>query len=431
MRRSKRSREHRWGRARPDRRIVAFFGLFGVGNYGNEASLEAGIRSARRIDPDADLRCICANPELVAAQHGLATESIVSSGRVPSRVPGPRIVRLATRPVLERARWIEAYRISRRVSSIIVPGTGILDDFGVRPLEMPYDLFRWCLAARLARTPMSFVSVGAGPIEHPLSRWFMRAAVRLSTYHSYRDHGSRSFMVSIGSDGAGDRVMPDVVFGLSLPESGPPRASTHVGLGVMAYYGWANDPSTGEAVFQTYMGKIAQLARRLIDAGHTVRLLVGEDSDERAVALLVESLRSGDADFPEDRLIREPITSLHDLFGQIARTDAVIATRFHNVLGAVMMERPTVSIGYAEKNVELMESMGLGDFCHHVDRFEVDHVLDDFAALMDRWDDLAHGVHEQNVVNARLVEEQFELVLGPSPTRHDNFPLDGTTKGTT
>ena len=60
--------------------------------------------------------------------------------------------------------WAWTVSAARRFDMIVVPGTGMLDDFGERWRDMPYHLFRWGLACRLARTPFAFVSIGAGPI---------------------------------------------------------------------------------------------------------------------------------------------------------------------------------------------------------------------------------------------------------------------------
>ena len=60
---------------------------------------------------------------------------------------------------------------------------------------------------------------------------------------------------------------------------------------------------------------------------------------------------------------------------EIAATDLVIATRFHNVLKALRLGRPVISIGYASKNDDLMRAMGLGEYCHGVDDFDPARVL--------------------------------------------------------
>ena len=53
----------------------------------------------------------------------------------------------------------------RRFDVVIVPGTGILDDFGERPYGMPWDILRWCIGARLLGAKIAFVSIGAGPTD--------------------------------------------------------------------------------------------------------------------------------------------------------------------------------------------------------------------------------------------------------------------------
>lgn len=55
---------------------IALFGLFGCGNLGNDGSLEAMIEFLRHHRPDADLVCICDNPEEVTRKFGIATQPI-------------------------------------------------------------------------------------------------------------------------------------------------------------------------------------------------------------------------------------------------------------------------------------------------------------------------------------------------------------------
>ena len=43
-------------------------------------------------------------------------------------------------------------------------------------------------------------------------------------------------------------------------------------------------------------------------------------------------------------------------------TDAVIATRFHNVVGALMVNRPVIALGYNAKFNDVMASAGLSRF---------------------------------------------------------------------
>src|SRR5207249_8560089 len=117
------------------------------------------------------------------------------------RQDGP-IVRLLRRIVIgipmELYRWAKTIRILRRTDVLIMTGTGMLGDFGIGPLGLHYDILRWSIAARLCGCKLLFVSVGAGPIHRRLSRWFVKAALALADYRSYRDTCSKRYLESIG-----------------------------------------------------------------------------------------------------------------------------------------------------------------------------------------------------------------------------------------
>ena len=44
------------------------------------------------------------------------------------------------------------------------------------------------------------------------------------------------------------------------------------------------------------------------------------------------------------------------------RAEVVIASRFHNLICALRLARPTVSVGYASKNRHLMQALGLDEY---------------------------------------------------------------------
>jgi polysaccharide pyruvyl transferase WcaK-like protein len=290
------------------------------------------------------------------------------------------VLRRALRSLLHRlANWQHALHHTGNLGLLLIPGTGILDDFSTGPWGAPYALFRWCLAARLQGVRIAFVSIGAGPIRHPLSRWFMKAAARLAQYRSYRDELSRSFMRSIGFPVGSDEVYPDIAFTLPDPPAPPAAegAGLTVGVGVMAYYGWSNDAAKGQAIYDTYIGKITQFVQWLLEEGHRVRLVTGELADARAVEDVLQRVGREAG----GRIEAEPAFSLADVTRQMAGTDLVVATRFHNVVCALKLGRPTVSLSYARKNDVLLADMGLGDFCQHVEEFDLDRLKAQFTAL--------------------------------------------------
>jgi polysaccharide pyruvyl transferase WcaK-like protein len=80
-----------------------------------------------------------------------------------------------------------------------------------------------------------------------------------------------------------------------------------------------------------------------------------------------------------------------------------------------MLERPVVSLGYAAKFVDLMEGMGLGNFCHDASAIEPDAVLADLEKLFVEWDVLVDGPKSRNRQYADELERQYAAVIGSSP----------------
>ena len=391
---------------------VALFGLFGCGNLGNDGSLEAMLEFLRRARPRAELFCICGEPDLVAERFGLRTVAIRWTGR-PDGL-SRKLNRLLLKAPSKLADLVNSFRHVRKADVMIIPGTGILDDFGERPLGMPFDILRWCLAARIMGTKVAFVSIGAGPIDHPVSRWLMIAAARLAHYRSYRDAQSREFMEGAGLDAGDDPVYPDLAF--KLPEPTPttratPRSPLTIGVGVMSYYGWYGFADGGQAIFDTYVAKIARFVSHLLDEGHNVRLLTGESTDWTAVESVIDRVSVARPDDLAPAIEAEPVHSLHDLMGQISKTDVVVATRYHNIVCALKMAKPTISLGYAKKNDVLMASMGLGEYCDHVERFEVRALIQQFSRLCADRQEFEHMLlHSNNLLRQELERQDRQLL---------------------
>jgi polysaccharide pyruvyl transferase WcaK-like protein len=362
---------------------VSHLGLFGTGNLGNDGSLEAMIASLRRSSPETRITCICPRPDLISERFDIDA--------IPIRVGGypmgawRRLNRLMLRVPGKLFDFQRTVSRLRDFDLMNVPGTGILDDFGERPRGMPFEIFKWCLAAKLVGTPVAFASVGAGPIRHPLNRWLMVSAARLATYRSYRDQVSRDFMAGAGVDTRADPVCPDLVFGLDTPRdvaSPQEERPLTVGIGVMLYEGWYRWKAEGESIYAAYLSKLSAFILWLLERGHDVRLLIGQDSDRRAIADVLDRLERTRPNFPRRRVLSGDAASLGELMAEIGETDVIVATRFHNIVCALKMARPAISLGYARKNEVLLQEAGLGAYCQHVEEFDVEKLKSQFLRLV-------------------------------------------------
>jgi polysaccharide pyruvyl transferase WcaK-like protein len=258
---------------------------------------------------------------------------------------------------------------------------------------------------RLFGTKVALVGVGAGVIKQPATRWLFVRAARLAFYRSYRDAQSRDALQQQGLDTSADPVHPDLVF--SLPSSPVPGNPEVVGVGLMAYYGSNDDRKRADEIYASYIGNVESFIRWLLEGGRRVRLFYGDAADEPAVAQVLTDLGGYRSDPGTLRLAAERVTSYAELSQAMAPVGAVVATRYHNVVCALKLGKPTISIGYAKKNVVLMEDMGLPEFCQYAHSLDVGKLIEQFTKLERDADQLRAVIEKGNAENARLVADQF------------------------
>jgi polysaccharide pyruvyl transferase WcaK-like protein len=138
------------------------FGLFGSGNDG---SLEAMLTFVREVRPDAEVTCICS--ALPGSSKRIAQGLHVAAVALGIPRPDNGLLRTLDQLLLTLPRRVaslfRAIGCVRKLDTLIISGTGILDDFGEGPSGVPLTLLVWCLTARSCGTRIAFVSIGAGP----------------------------------------------------------------------------------------------------------------------------------------------------------------------------------------------------------------------------------------------------------------------------
>ena len=331
------------------------------------------LASLRSRLPEHQLRCICTNPDAVAARYGIEAIAITTrkarlwdrNTRMPRRVA--TTVRAAAAEALQYAR---AFWQLKRSDMLIVPGTGLVTDAYGLGHWGPYNMFKWVLMAKVRRARVLFISVGAGPIDRTLGRALVKAAMSLADYRSYRDDASRDCLRGIGLRVNGDRVYPDLVFSMPEVASLHEHAYTEggrrvVGLGLMGYVGMycAADPLP--ETYNAYLASLASFATWLLANDYDIRLLLG-DGDTIAVDEFRSFLRARLGSYDEHRVIAEPIGSVQDVLAELSATDVVVATRFHNVLLALLVNKPVIALSFHHKCSCLMDQMKLSEYCHQI-----------------------------------------------------------------
>ena len=386
---------------------VGLFGKLGSGNIGNDASMEAVLEYLRSDHPDVIVDVMCTGPGSVTGRYGIPATPLFwyhQHARAHSGLPAIAVKVLG--------KGIDAFRTAvwvRQHDVAIVPGMGVLETSLPLPTwEFPYAMFLLGISSRLFGTKVALVSVGAGVINRRLPRLLFNTAARLAYYRSFRNTGSRDAMRQRGLDTTRDHVYPDLAFALPAPAFHPGDPQV-VCVGVMEYHGSNDDRERADEIRSSYVGGMKRFVRWLVDHDRKVLLLIGDTngSDERVIDEILADLRDSRPDLDPAQVVAQPVISFADVMRVIQPAGTVVAIRFHNVLGALMLCKPTIAIGYSPKHEALMAEMGVSRFCQPVYPFDFELLIKRFAELESNSAQLTQTLAEHNETNRRLLREQF------------------------
>jgi len=396
---------------------ISFFGHFGTPNTGNESTLIAILTRLRSILPDAEFCCICTRPRSVTLRNGIDAVPITTrTVRLWDR-ERPLYVRLAMAPVgivLEVGQWIRAFRILKGSAMLVVPGTGLLTDAYVEDWR-PYNLMKWSVAARLRGSKVLFVSVGAGPLYGREGRLFVRSALALADYRSFRDRSSVSYLERIGFRDKRTHIYPDLAFSLpddlllrsARPEEGRRRV---VGLGLMEYAGRYSVEDPSAETSSEYLEALVDLVEWLLARDYDVSLMLG-DGDTMVVDNFTSLLRERVATYSPERVSYRQIDTVEEILSAIAATDIVVATRFHNVLLSLLLNKPVIAISFHHKCTSLMNEMGLSEYCHDIGHMNAPKLIEQFQDLEKHSRQVKETIRESVEAQRRALDEQYSLLF--------------------
>jgi len=426
---------------RPTR--IVFYGNFGAGNLGNEVTLQTAIEQTLSRLPGARLLCICTSPEDVRTRHGIKAapslsrdyhwswsdvnagqagndggDALPGCGTRARRGVGAKLTRLVSivfrRVPRELAHWYQMLRVIACSDLLLVPGTGIVTDANCGSLAWPYDMFKLTLLARLCGVRVVFLSVGAGPFRYRLGCWFIRRSLGLAHYRSYRDVDSKRRLQSIGfRSTAHDPVYPDLVFGLArehLVVQGSDTERSHiVGLGLKDYAVPVDDADAQS--YRAYLNVMADFVIWLQAQGHTVRLIIGDAQyDTRVREDLITLLEARGANAKAPLLLSDPVPTVEELLRQLRQTGAVISPRFHNLVLALLLNKPVIAVSDLPKVDALLLDLGLGRFCLPLEGLKTEELIGCFVHLQNDAERLKAYIRNAVDKYRHSVDEQYATV---------------------
>ena len=426
---------------------IGILGPWGVGNLGDGSVATAIICNIRKHSPDAEICAFSLNPEETGRMHGIASfpsarprrrPSTPLTEKPPSAVnrtrPGLRAAIKAFPPLYQLLRLlrrslnalaaagaeipfaIRCYRHLRTFDLFIVSGGGQLSDYWGGPWSHPFTLFKWAILAKAARTGYVFMSVGAGPLNSGLSKFFIRRSLLAADYKSFRDERSRKLIESIGSVGKSS-VFPDLAYSLLINGENLERKSSAgneitVGISPISYLKpgvWAKED---ESTYRNYIRRLAEMSLWLVNNGYKVLFF---QSQAMMDTLAIEDLKTilSDMGHPDlDDQITEPqVSTVKDLLSAISRTDMVIASRFHSVLLSSLLHKPIIAISFDVKVRSLMENLQLSEYILDIHNFDLSSLALRFRNLEEKRDAVSAQLMASVSDYRAALESQYSQVF--------------------
>ena len=413
----------------------------GGGNLGDDTTQTAVIHNIRKRWPTCTIYGFSMNPEDTRSRHAIPAYAIrreqwdnsdrTKSGKPdvtpPRRNPLSRFLRRLASLAIRKPATVaselvfltRSFRVLRTLDILVISGGGQLLDSWGGCWNYPYTIFKWVSLAKLAGTKCYFVNVGAGPLQHPFSRFLIRRALRSADYVSFRDHKSKALMRKFGFSGEAG-VFPDCAYGLEVPSPVRSGSGTRnaplVGMSPMAYCDprryWIQDLAAYEDFKRKFTAFGSWLSKDYCVTLFSTDIWFDRDTlDDVRLALASDPSVTGTR-----LLIREPITGLDTLLSQMSSMDYIITCRFHGVIFAHLMNVPVIAISHHPKVTTLMTDLGLSEYCLDIDTFDPPLLTSTFSRMASD----SAGIKARMADKAKLYKEelarQFDQLFVPEPS---------------
>lgn len=436
----------------PDRiRTFGIFGHVGNGNLGDEAIIASVIQNIKHRYPDARIYGFTTNPDDTRERHKIASFPIrrtektsqaesyngierQETSRRPSKLAEWIKIKLKTIPwlhatlkgtqkcwggllgsVKELRFLIQCYRNLKGIDLLIIAGSQQLIDYVGGAWAFPYTLFKWSLLAKADKTKLAFVSVGVGPIQSSLGRFFVKNSLTQATYRSYRDETSLNLVKSLGVCGQ-NSVFPDLVYSLQIEALSSADSSCDlrriVGINPVPFYDGKYWLGADACQYEGYIGKLAGFALWIIRRGYRILFFPTQLRLDPPVIRDIQRLMKNELGPDlEQKIVHKPIASFDDLVSAIDMTDMVVATRFHGIIIPYVLNKPVLGIAYQRKSTDLMEQMGQSEYVVDIHSFDAESLKARFVSMESRIQEIKEEIGRRNSVFRRALQDQYDRVL--------------------
>lgn len=466
-------------------KTVGLMDHMGYGNMGDAAIQEAFIANIKSRLPEARLIAFSLYPDDTRKRHNIVTYPIrwsyprgegasssgkaqESSSKLKKFLKNRRIFYRIAKPVhdvfQELAHLRRSYRIVKSLDVLVMSGGGQLCELHG---DLPYNVFKFSMLARLAKTPVCIVGVGADLLKRPINRFFARWAVRSAHYVSLRSVESQALVDSLGVKKE-THVCPDPAYGLGVREylcsqevlapaearslfrnigidleaaptdlapSGARAAepgvsissqkpAAKVGLNPMSFCDPRRWPRKDAAVYERFMGALTDFSSWLLAEGYALEIYCSDVMDFYSLEDLRERLKISLG--ATSNLTFRPAPTLRELFLQMSTFDFVVTSKFHGVIFSHLLGKPVMALSYLPKFHHLMQAVGHEQYCMEAEQVTAGWLIEQFKRMVAESDQLKALFRETSARYSKALAAEFDKVfLRPAGEREHDLVEQG------
>ena len=307
--------------------MIFVYGYYGHGNLGDELALKVLSEALGK----EHVECTSANSDYTRRFHGLSSTD----------------VSLGLRGRIQSARAV------RRASNLVFGGGTFIHDYEGRFMKPGITPLALCRIAKAWHKPVSFVSIGVGPLRSRYSRLVARLSLGAADKILVRDPASLEEIQELGGT-VEPELGCDLTFLSGIKRKEPaPDLSRYVGLNLIGYMRgrWADQLGIEE------MEAIKTVCDSIIAEGFIILYipfqLQGFD-DSR----LGRAVRSRLTNPEKMRILDVSLDNMEVIFSSLR---FFVGARLHSIIVARLLNVPFLAVPYHTKVVRFLSDISMSD----------------------------------------------------------------------
>jgi polysaccharide pyruvyl transferase WcaK-like protein len=214
-----------------------------------------------------------------------------------------------------------------------------------------------------------------------------------------------------------DVVYPDLAFSFQstlLPACQNVGKQRPVfGIGLKDYLGQEGlRDRNNNSTYRDYLNTLGDLVAWLCERKYMVRLIIGDVSYDSGVKQdFMELLYERGLMNSEDQIVNEPVFTVKQLLSQIATVDFLVTSRFHNLVLALMLNKPVVCLSDHRKLDSLMTEIGLTEYYLPLTNLDFGDLTDRLVKLEKNAEALRPYIKQKTEEYRRTLDKQYNLIF--------------------